>query len=344
VANDVAKPGGGQLERVLIQGDLSQLTEAERANYYMLVCESVGLNPLTRPFQYLELSGKLVLYATKDCTDQLRKIQGVSLSLVAGERVGDVYRVVAKAVTADGRSDESTGAVPLMKEDGEWATASNGKRYFKKNGKLIPLTPEEFANALMKSETKAKRRVTLSICGLGKLDETEVEDIPDARVHVHPSSPKAIAAPAVPAVTAEQVARLAELLDQARPHVRPAILAEHDIPDLASLPASAFPAVEQRLKEHVAKCAVAKAKALAAANWPEAPAGPGGQHQPPPLDERRVLRERLAALVKDSDVDEDHFIGEWGKLFQEPEPRNWTTEQLQQVIDTLESPGRYVDE
>ena len=33
----------------------------------------------------------------------------------------------------------------------------------------------------MKAETKAKRRVTLSICGLGMLDETEVESIPDAR-------------------------------------------------------------------------------------------------------------------------------------------------------------------
>jgi hypothetical protein len=36
-----------------------------------------------------------------------------------------------------------------------------------------------FGNALMKAVTKAKRRVTLSICGLGMLDETEVETIPD---------------------------------------------------------------------------------------------------------------------------------------------------------------------
>jgi hypothetical protein len=30
----------------------------------------------------------------------------------------------------------------------------------------------------MKAETKAKRRVTLSICGLGMLDESEVESLP----------------------------------------------------------------------------------------------------------------------------------------------------------------------
>lgn len=33
----------------------------------------------------------------------------------------------------------------------------------------------------MKAETKAKRRVTLSVAGLGWLDETEVVSVPDAR-------------------------------------------------------------------------------------------------------------------------------------------------------------------
>jgi hypothetical protein len=40
------------------------------------------------------------------------------------------------------------------------------------------LRGEALANALMKAETKAKRRATLSLCGLGMLDETEVSDIP----------------------------------------------------------------------------------------------------------------------------------------------------------------------
>jgi hypothetical protein len=37
------------------------------------------------------------------------------------------------------------------------------------------------ANTIMKAVTKAKRRVTLSISGLGFLDETEVETIPGAK-------------------------------------------------------------------------------------------------------------------------------------------------------------------
>jgi hypothetical protein len=39
------------------------------------------------------------------------------------------------------------------------------------------LKGDALANALTKSETKAKRRVTLSIAGLGWLDETELETI-----------------------------------------------------------------------------------------------------------------------------------------------------------------------
>jgi hypothetical protein len=42
------------------------------------------------------------------------------------------------------------------------------------------LQGDALANALMKAETKSKRRVTLSICGLGMLDETEMETIPSA--------------------------------------------------------------------------------------------------------------------------------------------------------------------
>ena len=37
------------------------------------------------------------------------------------------------------------------------------------------------ANAQMKAVTKGKRRLTLSLCGLGWLDETEIETIPTAK-------------------------------------------------------------------------------------------------------------------------------------------------------------------
>jgi hypothetical protein len=141
------------MEQVLISGDLSKLNTEQRLSYYTKVCESVGLNPLTKPFEYINLNGKLVLYAKRDATDQLRKIYTVSIKITGRELVGDIYVVTAQAQIGN-RTDESIGAVPIghLKGDAK-------------------------ANGMMKAETKSKRRVTLSICGLGMLDETEVETI-----------------------------------------------------------------------------------------------------------------------------------------------------------------------
>jgi hypothetical protein len=160
---------GQIIESVIVKGDLAKLSPEERTRYYSEVCRSVGLNPMTQPFQYINLSGKLTLYARKDATDQLRQIHGVSLTIVSREQVGDVYVVTARATTASGRVDESIGAVSIG-----------------------ALKGDALANALMKAETKAKRRVTLSICGLGLLDETELETIPGAQ----PGPPALPAAPA----------------------------------------------------------------------------------------------------------------------------------------------------
>ena len=145
------------LEQVIVKGDLSKLTEAERISYYAKVCESVGLNPFTRPFEYLTLNGKMILYARKDCTEQLRARDGVSIVELHREVAEGVYLVTAHARNKDGREDLAIGAVNIE-----------------------GLKGEAKANAMMKAETKAKRRVTLSICGLGMLDETEVESIPSA--------------------------------------------------------------------------------------------------------------------------------------------------------------------
>jgi hypothetical protein len=166
------------MENVLIGGDLSKLSPAERMNYYQAVCKSMGLNPLTKPFDYINLNGKLVLYAKRDCTDQLRSINSVSVSIISRERLEDVYMVIAKAVDRTGRTDESIGAV-----------------------NITSLKGDALANALMKAETKAKRRVTLSIVGLGWLDETELETIPTAAQPTpqpEPESPETTEQPTPP--------------------------------------------------------------------------------------------------------------------------------------------------
>ena len=176
------------LERVIASGDLSRLTPEERNSLYVQTCSSLGLNPMTRPFEYVTLQGKMVLYARKDATDQLRAIRDVSVSIASREKVGELLIVTARA-TIGGRSDESIGAVALE-----------------------GLRGSDLANAYMKAETKAKRRVTLSICGLGFLDETEVADVGAAPLHRRP----AIMSAAGPVLDASTVLEAGGVIDTAR--------------------------------------------------------------------------------------------------------------------------------
>ena len=170
------------VETVLVGGDLSKLSSTQRTSYYKAVCDSVGLNPLTKPFDYITLNGRLTLYARKDATDQLRAMHNVSIVKLERERLEGIYTVTAYA-SRDGRQDSSIGAVNIEGVKGD-----------------------ALANALMKAETKAKRRVTLSICGLGMLDETELETIP---AEVKQAPPSVTVRPYTPDQLKARVAEIA---------------------------------------------------------------------------------------------------------------------------------------
>lgn len=159
MSNDLTTtmPDAATMESLIIGGDLSKLTPAQRVSYYTGVCKSVGLNPMTKPFDYIVLNGKMILYANKGCADQLRDNNAISIDKPDIQFVDDWIIVTVVARNGKGRTDSDIGAVNKKDMRGD------------------------FGNALMKAVTKAKRRVTLSICGLGMLDETEVETIPTAQ-------------------------------------------------------------------------------------------------------------------------------------------------------------------
>src|SRR5207344_1647150 len=87
---DVGDAAVSKLEKVLITGDLSALSPDQRVWYYHEVCESAGLNPLTKPFDYLNLNGKLVLYANRSCTDQVRRVNGIEVTKLERDRADDL--------------------------------------------------------------------------------------------------------------------------------------------------------------------------------------------------------------------------------------------------------------
>jgi hypothetical protein len=106
---------------------------------------------MLQPFKILRLNGREMLYCDRTGTQQLNKLYKVSHEIKAREMMSGCYVVTAQASTPDGRTTESIGAVSIGNMKGE-----------------------SLCNAMMKAETKAKRRATLDLLGLGMLDESEI--------------------------------------------------------------------------------------------------------------------------------------------------------------------------
>jgi hypothetical protein len=181
------------IERVVTNGDLSKMTPQDRVAFYWRTCESLGLNPMTRPFEFHNLNGKLVMYAKKDATDQLRRINGVTVTDLKRDKDDELGLITVTVSGRDksNREDQATGVVSIK-----------------------GLSGEALANALMKAETKAKRRLTLSLVGLGFLDESEIEG---ATADVDPTTGELVERPKpkslLESVQAQQAAMTAPTAD-----------------------------------------------------------------------------------------------------------------------------------
>ena len=82
-----------------------------------------------------------------------------STQVVSSDAVGDKWIAIVKATMPDGRYTDEVGAVALPKDT------------------------EGQCNAVMKAITKGKRRAILSLCGLGMLDESELDTMGVSHVH-----------------------------------------------------------------------------------------------------------------------------------------------------------------
>jgi hypothetical protein len=147
------------IESIVMNGDLSKLQPAQKVAYYNYRCSQAGLDPAAKPFDLLKLNGKEVLYANAQCTQQLCAIHKLSTQVTHREKMDDIYLVSVRVTGADGRLSENQGAVAIAHLKGD-----------------------ALANSVLKATTKAIRRAVLAHCGLGMLDETEAETIPNARM------------------------------------------------------------------------------------------------------------------------------------------------------------------
>lgn len=142
------------MERVLVGGDLAKLTPSMRLNYYRARCEIAGLDWRTQPFLYLNLQGRLVLYAPRTCTDQLAAKHRLGARVLERWTEDDIAYVLGEITGPDGRTTQDVGAVPI-----------------------VGLKGDQLANARMKAVTKAFRRATLRHCGLSEMADVEADTV-----------------------------------------------------------------------------------------------------------------------------------------------------------------------
>jgi hypothetical protein len=169
---------GRAMDEIIQYGDLASLTTPQRSEFLWKLALSMGLSPMSQPFELITLNGKLTIYAKRTAADQLRQKHKITSEVISegplmiGEQPrDDVYCVKVKLFGKDKdgnpRSEYAIGCVGIG-----------------------GLNDEALANAIMKCHTKALRRGTLSFCGLGFLDEIEVASVQEAAASPGVGSPR----------------------------------------------------------------------------------------------------------------------------------------------------------
>jgi hypothetical protein len=162
ISNQIGYNMDEVLHNIILQNDIASLKPEDRVKYIIKMCESLGLNPLTQPIQLIKFQGRVIPYMCKSGTDQLRKIYNVSISNISTSIQDDIIEVNVTASLPSGKTDTDIGCVSVA-----------------------GLKGDALCNARMKAVTKAKRRVTLAICGCGMLDESEIDTMKGS-VHINP--------------------------------------------------------------------------------------------------------------------------------------------------------------
>lgn len=180
------------IDEAIVIGDFSRCSIPDKIQHLKNLCKKMGLDYETEPFSYYEVGGKSKPYITKGGVEQLAVKHNISIEVthIGLDETKTIYSVSAKATTPDGRTNSAVGAVSVE-----------------------GLKGKNLANAYMTAETKAKRRVTLAICGVGISDspvnEDDISEIPQIR-----KLPNSIFNPNGP-ITQNQLINLANKIKEA---------------------------------------------------------------------------------------------------------------------------------
>jgi len=145
-------------------GDYSKLSDDQRAQLHLQMCTSLGVNPLTRPFEWIEFydpetrGKKLTLYPKSSLADQLSYVHRIRVRTVEEKMVGTLYKLVLEGTMPDGRSETNVAYLDMVDREGK------------------PLRGQRHGNGLMKARTKCKRRLIFGMVGMSMPDRDSLQD------------------------------------------------------------------------------------------------------------------------------------------------------------------------
>lgn len=162
VQNSVVSMENASVREYFRSGNVAQMSEVEKDYVLARLCEKYGLDPILRPFDLISFQGGQKFYMTASATNQLANAKGLSRQVL--NLTIDDTRMIARCTVEvkdpNGRSEVANGFIAVSKFQQPPKGDTSGIP------KKVPLDGDDLANALLKLETKTKRRATLSFFGV----------------------------------------------------------------------------------------------------------------------------------------------------------------------------------
>ncbi len=72
------------IDEIVMSGNLDELTSTQKLIHYNNVCDAMDIDPRPHPLEYMHVDDpnggrRLILYALKNCTDQLRSKRKIKI-------------------------------------------------------------------------------------------------------------------------------------------------------------------------------------------------------------------------------------------------------------------------
>lgn len=151
-------------------GDISNHTYSEKKAIIIQICNSLGLRYETNPihiYKRHDVGGEFI-YVTKEGCAQLRHIYNININnIYVPKIINNVLIVKASGENIYGRKSTELGSIFLSKE----------------------IKDEKLSWAILTATTKAKRRLTLCLSGLGLLADIEATELGEAIVFCEEKKP-----------------------------------------------------------------------------------------------------------------------------------------------------------